>query len=336
MRWQTIGHDWAVAHLRHSLASERIAHAYLFTGPPQIGKTRLALSLAQSLNCEEPDPPCGQCRSCTSIERGAHPDAHLIGDESNGASIKIDQIRSLQREAVLAPYQGRYRVFILCQADRATVEAANSLLKILEEPPAHVVLALTAIHAESLPPTVVSRCQRLDLRPATADVAEAALYRRGVAPEKAKLLARLSGGRIGWAFCAAEDDTILSQRQQDLDQWLKLLLADRVQRLDFALKASRDPKGARRQIELWTGWWRDLLLLCSCGEGYVINADRIDELGSMAAVTNIAQALEALQALQTTATQLDANVNVRLALEGLLLGLPRWHPGPASTVESAD
>jgi DNA polymerase-3 subunit delta' len=324
MAWPIIGHDWAVELLCKRLAAGRSAHAYLFTGPPHIGKTRLARILAQALNCEQSDPPCSQCRSCDRIEKGLHPDVHLVVGEGAGGSIKIDQVRALQREAVLTPYEGRYRVFILHRADRATLEAADSLLKTLEEPPAHVVLVLTAMHAEALPPTVVSRCQRLDLRPASHSVVRAALQERGVPSPKAELLARLSGGRLGWAFRVLEEDRILQQREQDLAQLRALLSSNRVTRLDFAWKASRDPVDVRQMLELWTGWWRDLLLLCSNGEGSIINIDRLDELQLLATHSDLAQAWAVLKALQTAVAQLEANVNTRLALESLLLKMPRW------------
>jgi DNA polymerase-3 subunit delta' len=175
MTWQTIGHEWAVELLQQSLETDRVAHAYLLSGPPQIGKTRLALDLAQALNCEQPEPPCGQCPACLKIERGTHPDVRVIEGEGAGGSIKIAQVRQLQREAVLSPYEGRYRVFVLRRMDLATLEAANSLLKTLEEPPAQVVLILTAVQAEQLPSTVISRCQRLDLRPLSRHIVEASL-----------------------------------------------------------------------------------------------------------------------------------------------------------------
>jgi DNA polymerase-3 subunit delta' len=247
-----------------------------------------------------------------------------------GGSLKIEQVRAVQREAVLRPYEGRYRVFILREADRATMEAADSLLKTLEEPPAHVVLVWTAVHAEALPPTVVSRCQRLDLRPAAEQTVESALRDRGVPPAETQLLARLSGGRIGWALRARDDESVLRQRQQDLDQLLELLRADRVKRLDLAWKASRDPVAARRLIELWAGWWRDVLLLQGQGREHVVNIDRMAELQSVAAQGDLSQAWAALRALQATAAQLEANVNARLALEGLFLSLPHHDPKAGS------
>jgi DNA polymerase-3 subunit delta' len=322
MTWPIVGHDWAVALLRQSLAIDRVAHAYLFTGPPQIGKTRLARILAQALNCTQQPAPCGHCPACHKIEQNNHPDVHLILGEGAGGSIKIEQVRALQREVVLKPYEARHRVLILRQVDRATTEASDSLLKTLEEPPAHVVLVLTAVHAEALPSTVVSRCQRLELRPAPYRVVEAALRERDVPPSQARLLARLSAGRMGWALCAAQDDVLLRRRQQNLDRLVELLGSDRVERLGFAWEISQDPSAARYLIDLWAGWWRDLLLLCTRGNDHILNIDRIDELQSLASRSSQFQAWAAIRALQTTAARLEANVNARLAMENLLLQLP--------------
>ena len=326
MTWQTIGHEWAVELLQRSLDTDRVAHAYLFSGPPQIGKTRLALDLAQALNCEQPELPCGHCPSCLKIERGTHPDVRLIEGEGAGGSIKIAQVRQLQREVVLSPFEGRYRVFVLHRTDLATLEAANSLLKTLEEPPAQVVMILTAVRVEQLPSTVISRCQRLDLRPLARHVVEATLREKEVPAAQAQLLARLAGGRLGWAFLASQDASMLHQRQEALDQLIQMLSADRVERLDLAWRMSRDPLASRALIELWTTWWRDLLLVYGRDESQIINIDQADELRGLAGQSTMVQAWAIVNALQAAAAQLDANVNVRLALEGLLLKLPSWRP----------
>jgi len=320
--WGVVGHEWAVALLRSSLSAGRVAHAYLLSGPPQIGKRTLALALAQALNCAEPDAPCGRCSSCQKIARGIHPDVRLIAAEGAGGNIKIEQVRALQHEAVLAPYEGRYRVFIVRQMEQATLEAANSLLKTLEEPSAQVILILTAVHSESLPRTIVSRCQHLGLRPVAAAVIEEMLRDKGIAPAQAQLLARLSGGRLGWALQAAEDEQLLRRRQQDLDRLSRLLRAGRVERLASAHEVSGDPAGARQLVELWTCWWRDVVLFGQGAEG-LVNSDQNEQHSAVSRQIAPAQALAIVRALQATAAQLEANVNTRLALEGLFLQLPR-------------
>ncbi|MGQ9600829.1 MAG: DNA polymerase III subunit [Anaerolineae bacterium] len=326
MGWQVIGHDWVVSLLRQRLATGQVAHAYLFSGPPQIGKETLATALAQALNCTEPEAPCGHCRSCLRIARGLHPDVQVVIGEGVGESLKIDQVRTLHRQASLAPYEGRYRVFLIPRIDQATIEATNSMLKILEEPPAHVVLILTATHTEALPPTVVSRCQRFELKPVPLTTIEAALQQRGVPLPKTQLLARLSGGRIGWALAAIADEVILRQREEDLERLTRLLTADRVERFDLARQMSQDPAASRRQLDLWTSWWRDLLLLCAHRPDYVTHIDQIGELERFSAQCSDLQAWAALKALQVTATQLENRVNAQLAWESLLLKLPRFQP----------
>jgi len=328
MTWQIVGHEWAAALLRHRLAAGGTSHAYLFTGPPQIGKTLLARTLAQALNCPKPDPPCGHCSACTRIASGSHPDVRIIKGEGAGDSIKIDQVRALQHEAALFPYEGRKRVFILRRMDLASTEAANSLLKTLEEPPAHVVLILTAVDLDALPPTVVSRCQRLDLRPLSRGRVEGALRESGIAGDQARLLAGLSAGRIGWAIDASRDAALLSRRQRGLDQLFRLLPAGRIERLNMAQSLGRDPRASREMLELWAAWWRDLMLLSGRGDGPVVNVDRMAELRSLARPERLGQVWAALQALQTAAAQIEDNVSPRLALEGLFLKLPRW---PAAT-----
>lgn len=324
MSWDIVGHAWAVALLRRGLETGRLAHAYLFCGPPQIGKTRLALSLAQALNCDQPGPPCGRCPSCQKIERSAHPDVRVVVGEGAGGSILIDQIRQLQREAILSPYEGRRRVFILRRIDSITIEAANALLKTLEEPPPHVTLILTAVDADLLPSTVVSRCQRLDLRPVVRDQIEAALQAQDVPPERARLLARLSGGRVGWALDAAKGEGVLDQRRQGLEQLAGLLTAGRVARLEYAQQLGGDAVACRELLELWATWWRDLLVLSGSGDDYLLNVDGAGELRSWARQGSVPLAWSVLEALQATAAQLEANVNPRLAMEGLLLKLPQW------------
>src|SRR4030042_5183709 len=241
--WQVIGQDRAVDLLRRSLENGRLAHAYLFTGQPHCGKMTLGINLAQALNCENEERPCGECKSCLRITAGNHPDVQIIGrlsgaDAGGGSSkkeISISQIRELQHFAALQPYEGKYRVYIVDGAEYQNEESANCLLKTLEEPPPNVLFILLAGNENRLLPTIVSRCQRVELFPLPASVIEKALVAHWqVAPEKARLLSRLCRGGIGWAVSALRDESLLEAHYQNLNSLLELTDARLQQRFSFA------------------------------------------------------------------------------------------------------
>jgi DNA polymerase-3 subunit delta' len=319
--WQVVGHEWAVELLKCALTNNRVAHAYLLTGPPQIGKRSLALNLAQALNCLDKEKPCGQCLACTKIARRSHPDVQVI--EGEGGTIKIDQMRRLRREAALSPLEGRWKVYIIRQMEQATTEAANCLLKTLEEPPSHVILMLTASEAEALLPTIVSRCQVLNLRPLPIKTVQSALQERwGVEPEQARLLARLSGGRLGWAVAASQNAAILAQRERHLDEMMELLDQGRAERMEYARQLSKNPEATRELLHLWLTWWRDLLLTASGSSVGIVNIDREDSLRAQAQRYRLGQVWDFVEALQAAAWRLEHNANPRLTLEVLMLSLP--------------
>jgi DNA polymerase-3 subunit delta' len=318
-----IGHEWAVDLLKHSLAADRLTHAYLFVGPPRIGKTTLALFLAQAVNCLHPEnKPCGNCLACRKIQRGLHPDVRVI--DERGGSIKINQVRELQNEATLSPFEGRQRVYILCDFQNATLEAANCLLKTLEEPPPRVILILTASKAELLLPTIVSRCQVLNLRPLALDQVEQALQTYwGVESRQARLLARLSGGRMGWAIEASSNEALLLEREKYLLVLEQALGEKRIERMRLAQQLSQSPEELPGILELWQNWWRDLLLAKSGNAQSITNVDREQTVLHEAQRYAMSEIYACLRAIERTAEQIEQNVNPRLALEVLLLSLPK-------------
>lgn len=200
------GQDHVKAMLGRALAGGRLAHAYLFHGAPGLGKASMAAALAAAANCtggaaEAARGGCGRCASCRRVAAGAHPDVIWISPAS--ASIRIDQVRALIREAHLRPYAGRRRVFILREADRLTEEAANSLLKTLEEPPADALLILITAFPDALLSTIRSRCQQIPFRPVDPDTVSEVLRAEGVGEAEAAALAVLSGGNPGLARALA-------------------------------------------------------------------------------------------------------------------------------------
>lgn len=323
-RVEVIGHDWALELLKRQSDAGRVPQSLLLVGPPNIGKGTVARYLAQYLNCraESGERPCGHCLSCRKLVSGNHPDIRLL---DAAEALKIDQIRDLQRELSLSAVESRYRVAILCNFERATLGAANALLKTLEEPTSQVVLVLTAVEPGNLLPTIVSRCQVLKLRPlAQADVLEALQTGWQIDSARAELLTQLAAGRLGWAVNALSDEGFLTRRRQRFEDLLDLLRMHRAERLAYAADLSRDGTALKEALLLWLVIWRDLLLLQSGGQTRIINLDWLELLRQLAQRSTLAQAKEMVDRLQATYQNLERNVNPRLNLEVALLKLPQF------------
>jgi DNA polymerase-3 subunit delta' len=326
--WQVIGQDKILSLLDYSLKNNAMAHAYLLVGPRHVGKGTLAINLAQALNCDGPEVPCGECRSCQRIREGKHADVTPIGLDSR-TEIGIDDIRGLQRLANLPPYEGKCKVFIIDEAEYLSTEAANSLLKILEEPPPRVVWLLLAAEKERLLQTVVSRCQRLELKPVPSErVQEVLVNSYNVDADKAKLLTQLCHGRLGWALSALADCGILEQRSQRIDRLVSLLTAGLEQRFAYAQELanqfSQNRKAGAEITEIWLDWWRDLMLIKGGCREAIINVDYRTVLEEQARGLSLSEIKEFLANLGLLQDAISKNVSPRLALEWLMLNLPRW------------
>jgi DNA polymerase-3 subunit delta' len=325
--WPVVGHDWAIQLLQAGLDAGRLPHALLLAGPPHVGKTTLALTVAKAMNCQGQPRPCGQCRSCRRIAHGNHPDVRIVtaepGKEGRDGILKIDQIRALQREAALAPMESSHKVFLLREVERANLPAANALLKTLEEPPSQVVLLQTSARPHALLPTIISRCQVLQLRPTPLpEISQALQERWGATADEADLLARLSGGRLGWAVQRLNNAATWEERTYRLAQVQELAEQGHLARLKVAAGLSRTPQAVLPTLELWAAWWRDVLLLqWGCGE-FITNVDQGQDLRVQASRFDPFHVRAFLARLQAAPMQLRRNVNARLLLETLLLHMP--------------
>ncbi len=329
------GQDPLLRHIDRSLKGGMYAHASLLVGPPHVGKGTLAINIAQAVNCLLPeDAPCGQCIQCRHIASGQHADVLVIGLQRSGEDgpprreIGIDTVRDVQRQVSLKPYEGSHRVFIFDGAEHMSEEAANALLKTLEEPPPQVLMVLLASQEEALLPTIRSRCRRMELRPMPlTDVAKDLAANYSVTEEEAEKLARLSAGCLGWAISAVSDPSIMEKRQEGLDRITQLSKASLEDRFsyanDLASLFSRSREEAKEALYLWLRWWRDLLLIKEGAGEFIYNIDRTDALNSIALILTTDQVLGFLKAVLRTLEALDQNANSRLALEVLMLNLPR-------------
>ncbi len=333
--WQTVGHEKAIVPLERAVEDGRLSHAYLLTGPPRVGKRTLALDIARAVNCVESPRPCASCRQCDRIAQGLHADVYVVGllpfesDETRTrTAISIDQVREAQRMAALKPYEGVGRVFIFESAELLSEQAANALLKTLEEPPEQVTLVLLATAAELLPETIVSRCTVIRLRPLSHALVEEVLRdSHGAPPELAARIARASHGRLGWALEALADPSLLEARAERLEELLAATYGTLEQRFglasSLATRFTRDRADAGSSLALWLDWWRDVMMANHDAPDLVANVDHRRQIDGAAASLAPHQVTDAINAINEAWDRLEANVNPRLALEGLMLRLPR-------------
>jgi DNA polymerase-3 subunit delta' len=330
--WNILGHEWAVDMLRRHVARGETRHAYLFAGAPGLGRRTLALRLAQALNCEKPvapGEPCFICRTCKQIEAMQHPDLAVIqamdedGASKEGGTLRVDQIREVQRTLNLKPYQSPFRVALFLRFQEANDNAANALLKTLEEAPAHAILLLTADNPEQLLPTINSRCEILRLRSLPLETIVAALLDHGVDEARASLLANISGGRPGFARKLIEDATVLEKREERLNDLQTILPASRVDKFSYAEKLAKDKDVMRQTIIVWLSYWRDVLLRVAGAETPLINVDRNMEIEFLAGRLNLSAARKVVSAHESALEKMERNVNSRLLAEVLLMDLPK-------------
>jgi len=328
--WDIIGHDHAIHTLRRALTSQRVRHAYLFTGPEHIGKALLARRFAQTLLCTGgPDPkvapqnPCQTCLSCRKVLHNNHPDVHYIARPPDRQFILIDQVRALQSDTARKTMEGRRNIFIIEGMHEMNLQAANCLLKTLEEPEPDVVLLLTVPDPGVLLQTILSRVQQVPMHLlTTAQIRQALQERWHVADEDAALISALAAGRMGWAVQAVEDDDLLSERQSQLETLTRVPSLSRVQRFDIAQKFSAESDKIKGMLELWLLWWRDLIFAANNCPDLVVNVDMRALLQKQAAKISPVESLRVIHTILRTLEALDQNVNARMALEVLMLDVP--------------
>ena len=337
MAWRDIlGHDDVAERFRQSLARGRLSHAYLLLGPDGVGKERFARELAKAVLCTEGDgEACDACRSCGKVAHGNHPDVTTVrrADASakggRRAFILVDQVReAIQEPIALKPFEGRYKVFVVADADRMTEEAQNCLLKTLEEPPPSSLLLLVASRIEPFVDTVVSRCQVVRFRPLEAAVVERILVDgHQVEADTARVLASLSGGSPGRAL------RFLSSGAYETAVWLfgelatlqpggEFPLAGEL--LDQAKDAGSKLEDAREQLrtvlDLVTAAWRDRLLgALGTSPELLAWGDACPEVCAVAGRLSAATARRLVDVTLQARERLDRNANVKLLLEQMLL-----------------
>jgi DNA polymerase-3 subunit delta' len=317
-----IGQARAIRFLQRAFVTGRIAHAYLFTGPTGVGKRAAAIAFAQVLNCERGagfDDGCGNCRACRNIANGLHPDVQVI--DPDGATIKIEQIRTLEADAALVPYEAQWKIFILNGAERMTEQAANALLKTLEEPSKGTVFILLTSTVSALLPTIVSRCQAITFASLPDKQIETLLIEQGMELPRARLIAALSRGSIERAL-SPEVASMPATRDLLLEGLGRGFQDGPAALIELAEKLAKDREKLQQYLEVLAAWLRDLMVAKASGRrDWLVNNDRGEEVACRAESLPMDAILDGLRAVHAMMGNLVRNANPRLSLEELLLRL---------------
>ena len=332
----TVGHRRLVSLLSRAAARGTVPPALLLAGPEGVGKRRVALALAQSLNCLAPirtddleQDACGACTACRRIARGMHPDVLVLEPGDTGV-IKIEPIRDVIDRAGYRPFEGRRRVVTIDSADAMMAAAQNALLKTLEEPPSASVFVLVSSMPDALLPTVVSRCPRLRFGPlSAAEIAGALMRDRGYAEAEARAAAADADGSLGRALQAE------SSGLADARATAQRLLARTARAGDPAgrIEAAKDlsgkkssPAGERDQLAVvlraLSSLLRDLGILSTRADARLLaNADLQDDLQRLTSAYDGGRSMRAFTAVDQALAALDRNASPKIVADWLALQL---------------
>ena len=321
MEQPIVGHEQIITQLHHAIQSNRIAGAYLFAGATGVGKEAIAIHFAKSINClESGDNACGTCISCRKADVGNHPDTQVVSP--SGAWIRIDQIRELQKRIVYRPLEGMRKIVILREAERMNLEAANCLLKTLEEPPAESVLILLTANLDALLPTIRSRCQIIKFNPLPPN--ELAVYlneRFHLGEREALSVATLAGGAIGKALTHLKShDAEEFEANQHVNEEIPEILTgtDRLAAFRIAEHFSENPD----ELDNLVTWYRDLLLLHqNAPTDLLTHIYHVDALKHLVPRYSRYRLQSAIKIIFETKNALGRNINATLALEVMTLKL---------------
>jgi DNA polymerase-3 subunit delta' len=320
--WPIIGHQKIVKFLQKSIKNNKISHAYLFYGPKNVGKKTVAKYFALSLICQDQKRPCLKCENCKAFLKDVYPDAFWIRKEKGKKNISIDQIRELKEKISLATFTNSYKIIIIVNAEEMTNEAANSFLKVLEEPPLKTVIILVANSLKGIPLTIISRCQLLKfgLIP-KEEIVKYLKEEFNLNEKKAKEIAYLSLNRIGLATKFSKDEEFFKNYLESQNDLIKILEEKEIEkRLKIVEKILKN-KDIKTTIFNWQVLIRDFILIQTRNENLIANISFKKDLEKMAKKFSIKKIYWIEKELENLISYLNQNINITLALDNFVINL---------------
>ncbi|MCB6201312.1 DNA polymerase III subunit delta' [Extibacter muris] len=317
-----VGHKNIIDYIRSAVQEDKVSHAYILNGEKGAGKKMLANLFATTLLCEKAGPdPCNECHSCRQAESGNHPDIIKVTHEKPN-TISVDDIREQVNNTILIkPYQGSYKIYIIPQADMMSVQAQNALLKTIEEPPEYAVIMLLTENADTLLPTIASRCVMLKLRNIKDTLIKKYLMETMEVPDyKADMCTAFAQGNMGRAILLANSEYFNEIREEAV-QLLKYIQEMELSEIVEAVKRITSYKlEINDYLDIIMVWYRDVLLYKATKDmDKVVFKDQIKYIKEQARKSSYEGVELILNSLEKAKTRLKANVNFELAMELLFL-----------------
>ncbi len=317
-----IGQQQIKEHLQNALSTGKVSHAYIINGEKSSGKEFIAKVFAMTLQCEKgAAEPCQECHSCHQALSGNHPDIIFVTHEKPN-SVSVDDIRTqINGDVSIKPYSRPYKVYIVNEAEKMTVQAQNAILKTLEEPPEYVVILLLTTNVNSMLPTILSRCVVLNMKPVADELVRGFLMRQMMVPDyKAEICVAFARGNIGKAKALASSEDFENVKSEALSL-LKYINEMELSEIIAAIKKINEYKlEINDYLDIFSVWYRDVLLFKATSDiNHLVFREEIQTLRRTAQRSSYEGIERIIEALDTAKRRLDANVNFELTMELLML-----------------
>lgn len=317
-----VGHEEIIRHMKNSIEMGKVSHSYIFAGEPGAGKKLLARTFAMTLQCEQgKTDPCQECDSCKRALSKNHPDIIYVNHEKPN-TISVEDVRiQVVDDVVIKPYSGRYKIYIIPDAEKMTTQAQNAILKTIEEPPSYAIFLLLANNIEALLPTIQSRCVRLDVRAVSDELVKGYLMEHLHIPDyQAEVDASFAQGNIGKAEAAATSSDFENLTTSAL-HILKNVQDMEIHELVEAIRdLSADKQIIYDYLDLFQIWFRDVLMFKATREiDNLVYKQEINYIKEQASERSYEGLEKILDSVEKAKVRLRANVNFDLVMELLFL-----------------
>jgi len=331
--WPVIGHESVIEYLQKSIINNKLSHAYLFIGSEHVGKSLVAENLICCLQCENNDKksrdvPCQKCSACEQVKKRIHPDVYFIEKLEDKKNISIEQIRELEHKLSMRSFLTAYKIAVINEAEKMTIEAFNSLLKTLEEPTPKTIIIIIASKLNQIPSTILSRCQVLKFNLISNKKILNYLVKLGKSKKEAQEITSLSQGRPGLAISYIQDNVLLENYQDKIDDVLKIINGSVKEKFNIIdkiipkrMSINEINESLVSVIDIWSYFFRDLILIKSENLNNITNIFIKNKLIILANKYKVEHLYIFLKKIDETKKLLSQNINPKLLLENLVINL---------------